>query len=158
MVFRNITYEQIYAEVNGLFQEFDYEMRELVDDYHAYCREENLVDQPRYILRIVPCGRTFEINLRHGIYYYSSDRGYSEHKYIGMYTNKAVLGLFGTESAFDAEFDDANFTKVIGSGRDTTEFDERSRQMIIDAKVECGLNVGTGHRFFCGKVYVADFQ
>src|SRR5690606_32418666 len=50
VVFRIITYEQIYAKFDDLFQEYEYVMRELVDDYQAYCREENLVDQSRYIM------------------------------------------------------------------------------------------------------------
>lgn len=32
IVFRIITYEQIYTEVDGLFQDYEYAMRELVED------------------------------------------------------------------------------------------------------------------------------
>lgn len=150
VVFRNITYEQIYKEVDELFQPYEYEMRELIEDYQAYCREENLVDQSQHILRIVPCGRSFEVNLRHGIYFQPADRGYSDHKYIGIYTNKAVRSVWEVDSVFDVELEGASLVKTLVSGRDTDAYDVKLRQMIRDAKVECGYEVAKGHRFFCG--------
>lgn len=108
-------------------------------------------------MRIVPCGRSFDINLKHGIYFQPSDRGYSEHKYVGVYTNKAVRCVWEVDSVFDVDASGDKLQKTLVTGRDTSEYDDRLRQIIIDAKTECGYEIATSHRFFCGVPIVTHF-
>lgn len=81
VVFKSVTYERICKALEGLFKDYEYEMSSLAEDYIQYCNDADLFDQSRYLLRIVPCGESIEINKRYGIYFHPSDRGYTKHSY-----------------------------------------------------------------------------
>lgn len=150
VVFRNITYEEICKAITGMFKDYEYEMSSLVDDYIEYCNDVNLFDQSRFLLRILPCGESVEINKKHGIYFHPSDRGYTKHSFVGIYANKTVQSIWAIDSTFDIEFDGTILKKTLVEGRDTTDYDEKLINIIADAKTVCGYQIGSGHRFFCG--------
>lgn len=150
VVFRNVTYEGICKAIAGLFKDYEYEMSSLAEDYIEYCTDANLFDQSKYLLRIVPCGESVEINKRYGIYFHPSDRGYTKHSYVGIYANKVVQSIWAIDSVFDIEFDGTTPQKTLIQGRDTDDYDGKFVAMIKAAKAECGCEVDSGHRFFCG--------
>lgn len=157
VIFSSVTFEDVIRALSGLFQPYEYEMNELVSDYVEYCGDAGLVDRSRFLLRIVPCGNSLAINVRHGIYFHPSDRGYSEHRYTGVYKDKRVQALWENESVFDVALVDGELKKELVSGMDTDAYDERLRAIIADAKVECGYEIATGHRFFCGAPHATEF-
>lgn len=152
LLFRNVTYETICGAVKDLFQEYETEMKSLVEDYVEYCNDTGLFDQSRYLMRIVPCGDSVDLNKKYGMYFHPSDRGYTKHSYVGIYANKAVQCVWRIDSVFDIEFDGKNLTRTLVQGRNTDEYDERIKAMIDEAKVVCDYNIESGHRFFCGQV------
>ena len=158
VVFTALTYEDICRAADRLFEEYEYEIREVVTDYIEYCNDADLFDQSSQLMRIVPCGKSRDINLEHGVYFHPSDRGYTKHSFVGIYANKTVQAIWKIESVFDVELVDGNLTKLLVQGRDTGEFDERITSIIGAAKTECGYEVATGHRFFCGEPHETDFQ
>jgi len=149
-LFRNITYEAICGALRGLFQDYESDMKTLIEDYVEYCNDTALFDQSRYLMRIVPCGESAEINRKYGIYFHPSDRGYTKHSYVGIYARKQVQCLWEIDSVFDIEFDGQRLTRTLVQGRDTNEYDDRIKAMIADAKNVCGYDVASGYRFFCG--------
>lgn len=151
VIFSSVTFEDVIGALDGLFQEREYEMVDLARDYVEYCWDVGLVDRSRYPLRIVPCGRSLDINLRHGIYFHGSDRSYTAHRFTGIYKDKRVHALWENDSVFDVTLTDGLLNKVLITGRDTGEYDERIRKIIRDAKEECGYEIARGHRFFCGE-------
>jgi hypothetical protein len=150
VIFKNVTYEQICRVVKSLFREYEGDMRELADDYEEYCNDAGLFDQSQYLMRIVPCGESVNINRRHGIYFQPSDRGYTQHQYVGIYKNKTVNMVLKIDSVFDVEYDGVQLKKTLIQGRQTDEYDGKLVAIIEDAKKECGYNITDGHRFFCG--------
>lgn len=150
VIFKNVTYEAICKAVTSLFQEYEYEMRALADDYVEYCNDVGLFDQSKYLMRIVPCGQSLDINRKHGIYFHPSDRGYTQHQYVGIYKDKAVRVLWMIDSIFDVRYHGTQLTKTLIHGRDTNEYDDKLVAIINDAKTECGYEIATDHRFFCG--------
>lgn len=158
VIFSCITFERVIEALQELFPPYEYEMNELVQDYVEYCWETGLVDRSRYLMRIVPCGTSLEINKRHGIYFHPSDRGYSTHGFTGVYKDKRVQAVWENESVFDVTLVDGKLEKEFVSGRDTEEFDEKLRAIIADAWEECGYEIATGHRFFCGTPHVTSFE
>lgn len=150
VIFKNVTYEEICRAATSLFREYEYEMRALVDDYVEYCNDAGLFDQSRYLMRIVPCGQSLVINRKYGIYFHPSDRGYTRHQYLGIYKDKAVQALWSIDSVFDIDYDGVRLSKTLIQGRDTDEYDGKLLAIIKDAEVECGYEIATGHRFFCG--------
>lgn len=158
IVFKNITYEAICSALKGLFEPHEATMKDLAEDYVEYCNDANLFDQSRFLLRIVPCGRSVEINRKYGIYFQPSDRGYTEHAFIGIYANKSVQSILEIESAFDVELIGGRLEKVTIQGKPTNKYDTRLLGIIEAAKRVCGYEVGSGHRFFCGDMADTDYQ
>ena len=151
VIFKSITYEDICNVAKTLFKEHEYEMCALVDDYVEYCNDTDLFDQSRYLMRIVPCGESFEINKKYGIYFRPSDQGYTKHRFVGIYKDKTVKVIWEIDSIFDVIYKDGELKKTCVEGRNDHEFDRKLIEIIGDAKDECGYDIETGHRFFCGQ-------
>jgi hypothetical protein len=151
VVFKNITYETICSALHDLFADYENEMKSLTDDYIEYCNDECLFDQSKYLMRIVPCGESLEINQKYGVYFHPTDRGYTKHQFVGIYKDKAVQTLWDIDSVYDIDYDGNSLAKTLVQGRETTDYDDNIIAIIQDAKNKCGYEISTGHRFFCGK-------
>ena len=151
ILFKNITYESICNSIKSLFKEYEYEMKDLVEDYLEYCNETKLFDQSRHLMRILPCGESVNLNKKYGIYFHPSDRGYTDHSYVGIYARKRVQCLWQIETVFDIDYKGNKLIKTLVQGKDTDEYDQKIISIIKDAKDVCGYQIETGHRFFCGK-------
>ena len=149
IIFRNLTYENICNTIKGLFMDHEPEMQELVEDYILYCHETDLLDKSKSLMRVVPCGASFEINKKHGVYFHTSNRGYAKHTYTGIYKNKSVRLFWKNDSVFDANYKNGKLTKILVEGENTDEFDDSIIGIIKDAKTECDYDITTGSRFFC---------
>lgn len=162
VIFRNITYGDICEACSGLFRDHEFQMQALVEDFIEYCNEAELVDQSRHLLRIVPCGVSIHLNEKYGIYFNPSDRGYTKHRFEGIYAQKKVqflLDIGQGGSVFDIDFDGANnLTKTLVEGDDTNKHDGNIISMIRDAKLECGYDIAKNHRFFCGEIHPTCFE
>ncbi len=153
VTFCNITYEDICKAIKPLFQEHEYEMRDLVKDYEEYCNDANLFDQSKFLMRIVPSGNSWKINRQYGIYFHPSDRGYTRHQFVGIYKEKTVQAIWKIDSVFDIEYSRSKnllVKKTLIQGRKTDDYDKKLVAIIKDAEKECGYDIVTGHRFFCG--------
>lgn len=133
-------------------------MVDLLEDYVEYCWDTGLVDRSHALLRIVPCGRSLEINLRHGIYFHLRDRGYTPHRFTGIYKNKRVHAIWENDTVVDVTYENGKLSKetVFGS-RKTNDYDEKIIQIICDARKEVGYEVAKNHRFFCGHMFETDY-
>ncbi|UXI65791.1 hypothetical protein [Tahibacter amnicola] len=158
VVVRNITYESICRALKDLFKPHEESILELADDYVAYCNDTGLFDQSRDLMRVVPCGKSVAINQAHQIYFQPSDRGYSNHSYIGIYHQKAVVAVMDVRSVFDADWRDGVLTRHLRDGELTDRYDESIIATIADARRLCGYEIETGHRFFCGSMAPTRFE
>jgi hypothetical protein len=154
--FHNLTFEEICKAADGLFGEHEEEMQKIVEDFIDYCDEEGLNERSKHLMRIVPCGKTWKMNLNNGVYFQPSSRGYSPHQYIGIYHNKEIKGILDIKGVFDADYDTSTGElkkQHISGEHDGGEFDE----VIKKAIKETDFGVKNGHRFFCGHVYQTSF-
>lgn len=158
IIFSSITYEDICKKAKKLFEEYEREMRDLVDDYEEYCNDTDLFDQSKYFMRIVPCGESLEINKRHGIYFHPSNRGYTKHRFLGIYKEKTVQAIWKIDSVFDVNYKNGKLKKTIVEGRNTNDYDEKLVEIIKDAKDECAYDIEVGHRFFCGEPIKTNYE
>lgn len=150
VVIRAITFEDVCNATRQLFKPHEEAIVELAEDYIEYCNDTGLFDQSRDLMRIVPCGESVDINQRHGIYFQPSDRGYTTHAFVGIYSQKAVRAVLRIKSVFDVHLRDGDLRKDVIQGEQTDEFDDAIRAIIAEAKTECGYDIESGHRFFCG--------
>ena len=151
IIFNSITYEDICKAAKTLFEEYEEEMRVLVDDYVEYCNDTGLFDQSKQLMRIVPCGTSLEINKKYGIYFHPADRGYTKHRFVGIYKNKTVSAIWEIDSIFDVEYSGDNLKKTLIEGRETDDYDEKLIGIIEKAEEKLGWDITNGTRFFCGK-------
>lgn len=159
VVFKNITYKAICDAAKELFKEYEYEMYALIGDYVDYCNDMGLFDQSKYLMRMVPCGKSIELNQKYGIYFSPKDRGYTKHSYTGIYANRSVHCIWENESVFDIEFDGSILTKKeLIEGRNTDDYDQNIIDIIKDAALKPGYLVASGHRFFCGNRINTDYK
>lgn len=156
-IFKNVTYEDICKSLSSLFKEYENEMVELCSDFNDYCIDADLYDQSRYLLRIVPCGESVGINNKYGIYFQPSDRGYTKHSYVGIYSGKTVQCIWKIDSVFDVEFQDGQLKKTLIQGRNIGDYDHKILSIIAEAKSVCGYEIASGHRFFCGHPILTDY-
>jgi len=158
VVIRSITFEDICSAVKQLFKPYEESIIELANDYVEYCNDSGLFDQSRELMRIVPCGESIEINQTHRIYFQPADRGYTNHAFVGIYNQKAVRAILAIKSVFDVDLDGANLKKTLVQGDPTDSYDEAIRAIIADANANCGYEIETGHRFFCGDMLPTLFK
>jgi hypothetical protein len=150
IIFKNVTYRDLCDALDGLaFAEHEEDITAIVEDYKAYCRETDLIDEEDCLMRIVPTGTSFDLNKKHAMYFHPSDRGYSPHAYIGFYKDKAVRSMIKVRAVFDIDYGDGQLKKTLISGEDTPAFDARIVAMIAEARQYCEYEIATGHRFFC---------
>ena len=113
IIFKNITYEEICQTISPLFREYEFQIKDIVEDYIEYCNDLGLFDQSHNLLRIVPCGKSMSINKKYGIYFHPADRGYTKHEYVGIYKNKVVQALWKIDSVFDVDYDGKELKKSL---------------------------------------------
>lgn len=158
VIFKNITYEMICSALKDRFKEHESSISAIVDDYIDYCNDLNLFDQSKSRMRIVPCGRSIELNKKYGLYFQPSDRGYSKHSYIGIYAQKSVQAIWKIDCVFDIEFSDNQLEKSLVQGESTSRYDRQIIDMIGEAKTQCGYEIARGARFFCGQRVTTNYK
>lgn len=158
IIFNSITYEDICKTAKELFKEHEEEMRDLVDDYVEYCNDTELFDQSKQLMRIVPCGASLEINKKYGIYFHPADRGYTKHRFVGIYKDKTVSAIWEIDNIFDAEYNGADLNKEVIEGQDAGDYDKKIIGIIEEAMEKLGWDIKNGHRFFCGKLVETNYE
>lgn len=158
VVFRNITYEELCRSARLLFREHEGGMLTLVDDYLEYCNDAKLFNQAKFLMRVVPCSASIAINKRFGIYFHSADRGYTAHRFIGIYAEKSVRAVLEIGAVFDVALTNGKLKKTLVEGVESHKYDDALRKIIAAAKTECGYEIESGHRFFCGELADTDFR
>ncbi|MDE0157988.1 MAG: hypothetical protein OXI88_18025 [Gammaproteobacteria bacterium] len=156
--FNSITYKDICEVSKTLFEKHEEEMHALVDDYEEYCNDTGLFDQSKQLMRIVPCGYTLEINKKYGIYFNPSDRGYTKHRFVGIYKDKTVSAIWKIDSIFDVAYKGDNLKKTLIEGRNTDDYDDNLIAIIMSVEEELGWDITEGTRFFCGKPVETNYK
>lgn len=121
IVFKAVTFDDVLRALEGLFQKYEYQMVELVEDYVEYCWDSGLVDRSQFLLRIVPCGKSLEINMRHGIYFHPKDRGYTPHRFTGVYKDKLVHAIWVNDYVVDVTYTNGVLSKEPAFGSRETD-------------------------------------
>jgi len=144
------TFQEIVTKFKANIEDYDYELNDIVDDYEAYCINDELIRDDDARMRVVTCGWTLDENFKYSLYYDPADRGYTDHTYLGIYANKAVRGIGKLENIITADLLPSGKLKIIDS---TSEITARQEQNIIDiipiTKAKHGWDIATGHKFFC---------
>ena len=156
IVFASTTFKKICRLFNDTIQEYDIEMKELIQDYENFCLETGLIDNNYTKMRVILSGTTYHQNMKNNIYYAPRDRGYQNHRYLGLYKDKAVRGIGEVISSADARYlfeTDELIIEEVQMGTISDEQKAIMRDIIIEGTNEFGYSISEGHRFFFVKQY-----
>lgn len=151
IMFVPVTFKEICDKAAEIIQNQHFGLGEVVEDYAAFCNEAGLIDNSHTKMRVVLASRSLEQNMEHGVYYAPSSRGYQQHKYLGLYGNKAVRGIGQITNSADIEYDEetGEFSVIETQIKDITETQKETVKKVIQkAKEEQGFLIAKGHRFF----------
>ena len=147
-------FETIGSSFREVISPTDFDLQEMAEDWESYCKDAGLLDVSKYFMKVVPCGTSFEINLKYDIYFHPSGRSYSDHNYIGIYKNKSVQAIGEIETIVDVNLDDGSSKFEIVRGKMNEDIEKRIHDIIRDATTNCGYDIRNDHRFFCVKNFI----
>jgi hypothetical protein len=88
-----LSFEQLIGSIRNVLDDRDYEMSELVADYEEFCSGEEILEDEQFYLRLLGSQYSLDLNLKFSTYYEDAARGYSRHRYIGLYSDKKVRAI-----------------------------------------------------------------
>ena len=158
--FISVTFKDIVEKFRGILIDYEFELIDMIDDYEGYCVQDQLIVDDEDRMRVVTCGWTIEENFEYSLYYDPAERGYSDHAFLGIYTNKSVRGIGEIENIITADIISNDELKIITSSSSVTSKQEANIiGVIAAAKRNNNWNIERGHKFFCVKEFFkTDFK
>ena len=157
---KNMTFEMLIDAVQEELDERDYEMKDILEDYRAFCTSEQLLPDDWKWMRVRLAGTTFEWNMRHGVYYDSIEHGFSGHAYIGLYSQKSVRAIGKISRIVTYEM--RNGREIIHCELPQDDDVPLEVKNVIHASIEDGKRYGydlnNTRFFFVERFYQTDFQ
>lgn len=143
----NLTFKQLVDAVELNYEDTD--ISDVVEDFKQYCIDERLIPNSERWLRAIVAGITFDSNIKYSMYYDSTERGYSEFGYLGLYKEKSVRAIGKIKDIIEVEFDkNDNLIAISKKGfLITNDIIENIKGMVIEAG-ENGYNLKNGKHIF----------
>lgn len=130
----------------------DFAMREIIEDYENFCSESGLLPNDEARMLVVPVGTTLQENLDLSLYYAPNDRFHQKHKYLGLYSQKAVRAVGQVDKIVRA---DLVGDRIEAHGAAPLTADEQTRiKKAIDGARAHGWNIMSDHSFFMIRRFV----
>jgi len=145
----NTTFNSIINVFREVVDDYDFQMHELIDDYEIFCEDKNILDKRSKRMRYVPCGSTFDLNLKYNLYYMPASRGYKSHKYLGIYKNKCIRAVGKIKKISVANYNkNTEELKVIEGDDLSKEEEKKIIKVINEAYDKVGHKIHQNTRFF----------
>jgi len=148
--FDSFTYQNLVDQLTELASNYPFEnqLQQLAEDFSNYCSRMGLLPNEGNILRVMACGKSFDLNVKHRLYFDSASRGFSRFDYLGIYKWKKVRYIGKVEAEIVADWTEQHGLKVLSDQNNVTE---QQKERIVNA-IEDGLKNGwdlrSGLRFF----------
>ncbi|OGI01498.1 MAG: hypothetical protein A2Y25_02100 [Candidatus Melainabacteria bacterium GWF2_37_15] len=148
IIHKHLSFEELINEIRVIIDERDYEINDILDDYQEYCYMGELIPDDWKRMRVQLAGNTIDINKKLKLYYEDAARGFSGHKYLGLYNQKAVRAIGEIKAKITAVYRGTELIFQIEEGDLTEDMKERIKIAIEDSK-NYGYNlVDITHRYF----------
>lgn len=154
--FFSITFEEIIKAFRNTIEEYDFELKNIIDDYEEFCESEKILPINKYILRSVLTGKSIKENLQFDIYY--DTRNFNYQKYLGLYSNKSIIAIGKVNKIVQADVNNEEI--IVKNNVDlTSSEEERLKGIVQEAYNSKGWNINKNHNFyFVDKFYKTDFR
>ena len=151
------TFRQIVEKFKDTIEIYDTELNSIIDDYEEYCRGEGFITGDDR-MRVVTCGKSLKENLEYDVYYRRNE-GYTEHTYLGIYSDKCVVGIGKLQNIITADLVDGQLKIKTKSSEVTSDQKKNILDIIPAAKKNNNWDLSQGHTFFCvDKFYKTNFK
>lgn len=160
VVHKHLTFEKIIEIVSEIITYNDNAMNEVLEDFRESCLSSGLINNENRLMRVRTANETLKINTELGLYYERTKFGYSNHKFIGLYSNKSVRAIGEVVSVVKAKGSINNLTYELENGVAVNEdMIQRIKNAIEDAK-KYGYDLENHeHRYFFVSEFVeTDFR
>jgi hypothetical protein len=154
---KHMTFKDLIAYTRSVIDERDNEMLRIIDDFEQYCEYDNLIPNDEQKMRVQLAGTTIQANKKLNLYYDSANRGYSDHAYLGLYTNKSVRLVGKLTDIIHAKVVDDEILYDVKKGTITDDMKDRIKEAIEDGK-NYGYDIVDENFFFVDKFYDTDFK
>lgn len=134
IIHRHLTFEELINRVYEVIDDRDYEMQDILDDYREYCYSSGLIPDDWKRIRVQLAGMTININKRLNLYYDNVERGFSGHRFLGLYNQKAVRAIGEIIAIVTAAPNGSGLDIEIEKGALTDEMEKNIYLAIKDAK------------------------
>lgn len=154
------TFQSIVEKFRNTLEDYDFDLIPIVDDYEDYCINDKLITDDEYRMRAVTCGWTLEENFKHNLYYDRIEDGYSEHSYVGTYSDKSIRGIGKLSNIIQANLlPNGKLDIKSNTNPVTAEQEKNIIDVIAAAKQNNNWDIRERHNFFCvERFYETDFR
>jgi hypothetical protein len=147
IIHRHLTFDELISRINEVIDDRDYEMQDVLDDYREYCYSSGLIPDDWKRMRVQLAGTTININKQLNLYYDNVERGFSGHRFLGLYNQKAVRAI-GEIIAIVTAIPNGNGLDIeVEKGILTNEMQSKIHLAIDDAK-NYGYDLSSKTRYF----------
>jgi hypothetical protein len=158
VIHKHLSFEEIINAVNEVIDERDYEMKDVLDDFREYCYSSGLIPDDWKRMRVQLAGTTININKDLNLYYDNIERGFSGHKFLGLYNQKVVRAIGEIIAIVSTAPIGGSLEFSIEKGILTDDMRARIKIATEDAK-KYGYNLGDPTRyFFVDRFYETNFE
>lgn len=158
VTFASTTYADIIRLIRAELAEYEVEMNELVDDFEAFCQENQLLALGDHRMLAVTAGKSLPDNRKWGIYYDPANRRHNlSFTYLGLYKNKAIRAIGKVKKTVYCDYVDGDLVPTRGEKLDLTT---EERQTIIETIEQTDYyNLERGEKFILvDKFYETEFK
>lgn len=151
------TFSDVIRCARGCLADHDEEMMSVVDDFEGFCSEAGLLPSDNFTLMVVPCGRSFNVNLRNHLYYCPTYYTHRQNaRYLGIYTKKSIHGIGEIKKCVECTVD-LKAKRVIADG--LTQAEEQRILDTVQKALDYGDTIENGHKFYiCDEIVRTDFR
>ena len=142
------TFEAIIDSFESVLSNFDFQMKEIAEDFRAFLQEEDLLLSTLYLMRGVAVGGTLNENREFNLYYDRSS--YRDHTYIGLYADKYIVGIGKIENVIVADYHESRKNLEIHEFEEKVTENQEARIIgaILKAQENNGWNIAKNRKFF----------
>jgi hypothetical protein len=150
VIVSSITFQQIVESFRDCLRPHDDELHELIDDFEGFCSEHDLLGTDDTTAFVPPCGQSFEINVKHKLYFCPADWSRRNLRYLGIYREKSVQYIGQISKIVHCGRVGQQLVQVGGDHLSLTRSEHsRISGAIDDARVTtAGWDISAGHKFF----------
>jgi len=153
------TFEELIEVIRSNVSVFELKLLAIIDDFEDFCHSTGLIDNSWQHMRLVLATTSLEDNLKYGLYYHGTERGYRAHSYIGLYSGKSIRGIGRISKIIYPKIDLEIGTVEILEGPSISDDEKRTiLKATISARDNRGWNLTTDHVFFLADFKPCDFK